>query len=277
MLLVVALGCGQATPSPTAASTGNELTVIFVDVGQGDAILLRSPEGKTMLIDGGERDSGIVAKLKALGVKELDVVVGTHPHTDHIGGLIEVLKRFPVKEVWSDGQLHTTKTFEDFLAAIQSSKAVFHEARRGDIIRLGSLSLKVLHPRKPFLEEGNNNNAVVLYLGFGQVSFLFMADAEKAAERDMLRGNLGVTFPVTVLKVGHHGSAGASSPEFLTVVRPKVAIYQAGQDNPYDHPHRETIAALKAIGAAIYGTDVNGTITVTTGGDGYRIAVKRQR
>jgi len=279
-LLLVALaaaGCATAsqqvataTPAaePTAAPSGS-LQVHFIDVGQGDSILVVAPDGKTMLIDGGEADSGALQYLQKKGIKRLDVVVATHPHADHIGGLVQVLKAVPVARVVTNGQSHTTRTYEDFLDAIAAAKAEYVEVKRGDTVALGSLTFTVLNPT-PGMGDDMNNNSVVLRLAFGKVSFLFEGDAQTDAETSMSVSSFSPV-QATILKVAHHGSRTSSSPAFLALVKPKVAIYSAGLGNSYGHPHPETIAALLAVGATIYGTDVNGTVIVTTDGITYKV------
>ncbi len=122
------------------------LEVLFFDVGQGDSILIRSPDGKVILIDGGERTPGVLPYLSKLGIRQIDVVVATHPHDDHIGGLPDVFRQLKVAEVWMNGQPHTTRSFENLLVAVDKSGAKYHEAKRGDTIELGALRFQVLHP-----------------------------------------------------------------------------------------------------------------------------------
>ncbi len=266
LLLALLAGCTQQVAPPTG------IKVHFVDVGQGDAVLVQGPGGENVLIDGGERQPGVLAYLKKNGVKKLDVLVATHPHSDHIGGLSDVLREVPVKEVWIDGQVHTSKTYENFLNAIDRSGAAFNEARRGKEIRAGQLVFKVLHPREPFLES-LNNNSVVLHLDYGQLSFLFTGDAETEAERSILEYDSNLKS--TVLKLGHHGSRTSSSEPFLDAVRPEVAVYQAGLGNSYGHPHRETINKLRRLNIRFYGTDTSGAIVISSQGQSYDIKTEK--
>lgn len=260
-----------AAPQPSTIPS-TSLRVYFFDVGQGDSILVLSPDGSTVLIDGGEPNTGILSYLQGLGVKHIDLMVATHPHSDHIGGLVQVLNAMPVSRVVTNGQLSTTTTFEHFLDAIASAKVPFVVAKRGDILIVGNLDFSVLSPVTP---KGNdlNNNSLVLRLVYGETSFLFMGDADKDAEAGILATGLPVQ--ASILKVGHHGSNTASSPAFLAQVKPAVAIYMAGLGNPYGHPHPETLAALAAVGAQIYGTDVNGTIIVSTDGHTYQVYAQK--
>lgn len=273
LALVALLGgaCSPAAPAP-APTAGAELAVHFVDVGQGDGILVRTPEGKVMVIDGGPRQSGLVAYMRKVGVQQVDVMVGTNADADHIGGLVDVLNAFPVKEVWVSGQPNTTVTFERFVDAVERAKAKGVVARRGDVIRLGGLEAHVLHPVDPLFPD-RNNNSVVVRLEFGKVSFLFTGDAERQAEASML--SAGVPLRSTILKLGHHGSRTSSSPQFVAAIRPEVAVYQAGSGNSYGHPHKETLRTLAAAGVRVYGTDTRGTIVVRTDGQTYQVTTER--
>jgi competence protein ComEC len=257
---------------PTSPPTEGELKVHFIDVGQGDAILLDCGETE-VLIDGGDKSPGVVSYLKNYVDGPLEVMVATHPHADHIGGLIDVLAKFDVKEIWYNGETSTSKTYSDFMSAVNAESAKVSVATRGNVIKADGLSFKVLNP---FNFKGTtNNNSIVLYLAYGQTDFLFEGDAEQEAEAAMLTASDIPVPDVEILKVGHHGSRTASSPAFLAETTPEVAIYMAGKGNVYGHPHEETITALTQIGAKIYGTDVNGTIVVTTDGERFSIQTEK--
>ena len=224
-----------SAPSETTAPVG-DLIVHFIDVGQGDAILVITPDKRTALIDGGETNTGIVQYLKSIGITHLDLVVATHPHSDHIGGLVQVLQAIPVDKVVTNGVPYTTLTYEHFLDAISTSKAKYIEVKRGDSIPLGSLNFAVLSP----IDNTNsdiNNGSIVLRLVYGKVSFLFTGDAQVAAEDSMLSSGLDVS--ATILKVAHHGSRSGTNSAFLAAVKPQVAIYSAGLGNDYGHPHQK--------------------------------------
>jgi competence protein ComEC len=246
--------------------------VHYIDVGQGDSILIVSPEGKVMLIDGGVGGSPALEYLSIKGIDHIDLMVATHPHADHIGGLIDVLDALKVSEVVTNGQPTTTKTYENFLDGIAKAKAVYREMKRGDTLTLGSLTFDVLSPEGPGGDD-LNEGSLVLRLAYGKVAFLFTGDAGYAAEAGMLAADEDVQ--AQILKVGHHGSSSASSPDFLAAVHPEVAVYSCGVGNSYGHPHAETIAALGQAGALIYGTDVNGTVVVTSDGSTYQTKVER--
>lgn len=260
-----------ATPAPlpsTPAPTKGELRVHFIDVGQGDSILIDLGETE-VLIDGGEKSPGVVPYLEEYVDGPLEVMIATHPHADHIGGLIAVLDTFQVEQIWHNGDTSTSKTYTEFMSAVQSEEAQVHIGRRGDNISAGELTFTILNPTT--LAGTTNNNSIVASLSYGNVDFLFTGDAEQEAEAAMLIASDIPVPEVEILKVGHHGSRTASSKDFLAATSPEVAVYMAGKGNSYGHPHQETLDALTQIGAKIYGTDVNGTIIVTTDGEGYTI------
>jgi len=259
------------SPEPTTPPTG-ELKVHFIDVGQGDAILI-DLEDTEILIDGGDRSPGVTGYLNQYVDGPLEVMVATHPHADHIGGLIAVLDAFKVDQVWHNGDASESKTYSDFMSCVNAEGAEVHTARLHDVIKAGELELYVHHPAN--LEGSTNNNSIVLHLAYGDIDFLFTGDAEQEAEGAMMMLSSVHLPEVEILKVGHHGSRTASSADFLAITSPEVAIYMAGVDNSYGHPHAETITALNAIGAQIYGTDVNGTIIVTTDGETYLVSTER--
>lgn len=260
-----------ATQSPTS-SPATTLPVHFIDVGQGDSILVDLGQTE-LLIDGGDRSPGVVNYLSSYVDGPLEVMVATHPHADHIGGLIAVLAAFQVQQIWHNGEETDSSTYSQFMSAVQTEGAQVYIGKRGDSIITGSLTFVVLNPRT--LVGTVNNNSIVLSLSYAQIDFLFMADAEKEAEGAMLVAADMSVPDVEILKVGHHGSGTASSKDFLAATSSDVAFYMAGTGNRYGHPHQETLAALTQIGAKVYGTDVNGTITVNT--DGRTFVVQTER
>lgn len=270
----------------TTDTASGLLTVHFIDVGQGDAILVDLGDTE-VLIDGGDRSPGVTAYLEDYVNGSLEVMIATHPHADHIGGLIEVLDDFDVEEIWLNGDTSTSKTYSDFITKVNAEGAEVYEATWRHIIvtrglmvyvlnqlglrfiAVGGLMFDVLNPFGPLVDD-INNNSIVLMMSYCDTDFLFMGDAEEEAESSMIAA--GALTDIDILKVGHHGSRSSSSQAFLNIVQPEVAIYMAGEDNTYGHPHPETITALEDIGAEVYGTDVCGTITVTTNGSEYIIS-----
>ena len=258
--------------STTPTQDLGKLKVHFIDVGQGDSILIDLAD-KEILIDGGDRSPGVVSYIEKHIDGELDIMCATHPHADHIGGLISVLHEFQVDEIWHNGDSSTSQTYTEFMACVNSETSDIRLLRQGDVINVNDLTFTVLNPAT--LVGTTNNNSIVVSLNYGDIDFLFTADAEKEAEGAMLVSSVVPVPEVEILKVGHHGSHTACSQNFLALTSPEVAIYMAGKGNRYGHPHEETIIALSNIGAKIYGTDVHGTITVTTDGKTYDVQLEK--
>lgn len=257
----------NTTPTPIA----EELKVHFIDVGQGDSILIDLGETE-ILIDGGGKSPGVVAYIDDYVDGTIEAMVATHPHADHIGGLISVLDSFEVEKIWLNGDTSTSKTYQEFMSRVNTEGASINEALRGQTIEVESLTLFILHPVKPLVDD-TNNNSIVLRLSHGSIDFLFTGDAEKEAEASILES--GLTIQADILKVGHHCSKTSTSVQFLEVVNPEIAVYMAGEGNRYGHPHEETITALTEHAAKIYGTDVNGNIIITTDGEAFSIKTQK--
>jgi beta-lactamase superfamily II metal-dependent hydrolase len=255
-------------PELVVASEVPTVKVHFMDVGQGDATLLHGPDF-TILVDAGRHDrNDVVPYLKSMGIESIDLLIGTHPHADHIGQFPEVLEAFEVQEVWMSGGLHTTLIFERTLDAILSSNAAYNEPRMGHSFTIGSATIDVLSPHE--ITGDLNDDSVVTRIQFGDVNFLFAGDAEIEAEREMVRS--GHDLSATILQVGHHGSRTSSTIEFLEAVQPEIAIYSAGRDNRYEHPHPEIVDRYEQMDITLYGTDQYGTIIVESDGTGYSIS-----
>lgn len=199
-------------------------------------------------------------------------MIATHPHSDHIGGLVQVLQVFPASKVVTNGEQYNTSVYENFLDAIIASQADYLELKRGDILSQGGLDFHCLSPVTPDNLDPNENS-LVLQFTYGKTTFLLMGDAGMPTESDLLAA--GLLSKVDILKVGHHGSSTATSPAFLNVIKPTVAIYSAGLDNSNGFPTPQTIANLQAIRATIYGTDRNGTVLVTADLNGYTVKAAR--
>lgn len=253
-------------------SVANSMKVHFIDVGQGDSILIQSPNGKTMLIDGGTKAEGdtVVAYLKSLKVSKLDYVVATHPDADHIGGLIDVVNTFTVGEFINSGKVHTTQTYEELLSTILAKKIKYTEPKTGDSIPLdNALKLQVLH-----VDSGTSNNndaSIVLKATYNKVSFLLTGDADADIESKIMEK---YDVNATVLKAGHHGSNTSSSAKFISAVKPAAAILSYGKDNSYGHPHKEVVTRLKNVASKIYSTAVSGNVIVTTNGVTHSVSAK---
>lgn len=258
--------------SVAAVSASENLTVHFIDVGQGDSELLQF-NGKNILIDGGDRDAGTIVEcyLRSHGVSSLDLIVATHPHDDHICGLLTIFNDFPVGQVLDSGQEHTTSTFETYLNLIDQKNIPFSTAERGQTIDLDpSLKIEVLSPPATLFEGNLNQNSIVLKVTYEKISFLLTGDANCDAEESIMAA--GSDLKSTVLKVGHHGSASSTCMPFLNEVRPEVAVIEVGPGNSYGHPTQQTLTALQNTGTKIYRTDLDGDIVVTTDGQTYSVS-----
>ncbi|MGI9862573.1 ComEC/Rec2 family competence protein [Moorella naiadis] len=255
-----------ATPTPPLDAAG-KLRVHFLDVGQGDAILLQLPDNKNILIDAGSNEAGptVIKNLKEYGVTQLDYVIGTHPHEDHIGGLAQVIAAFPVGKVYLPRVTHNTDTYRDLLLAIKNKGLQATEAKAGASLPLGEdVQATFVSPAKSNYEDLNDYSAV-LHLTYGKTTFLFTGDAGTTAEQEMLAAHQPLK--ADVLKVAHHGSRTATSTAFLKAVSPRYAVISVGQGNDYGHPHVQTLQRLQKAGAKIYRTDQEGTITAVSDGE----------
>jgi competence protein ComEC len=263
----------QATPereteSDERAEVLAEMTMYHFAVGQADATLIDAPD-VTILIDAGDwqRDD-VVSHVQSVGVDSLDLLILTHPHADHIGQVPQVMHNFNVGEVWTSGWEHDTATFERAIDAIADSDAGYFEPRAGHTERYGDVLVEVVHPVDPLSDIHDSLAVKVTYGGF---SALYTGDAEVEHEREMMSRDHDLS--ATLLQLGHHGSSTSTATEFLDAVNPEIAIYSAGADNTYGHPHAEIVERVQGAGIELYGTDTNGTIAVTTDGESYHVEV----
>ncbi|MED1469275.1 ComEC/Rec2 family competence protein [Bacillus salipaludis] len=250
--------------SSTNAAT-KDMKVHFINVGQGDSIYIKTAAGDDIIIDGGNKDgSDVVAYLKKQKVKDIEVMISTHPDADHVGGLDEVLKAFKVKSVYAPKVSNTTIAFKDFLTAVKREGLKIKTAQKGVKLPLKGVSATFLAPVKVYSKSDLNDWSAVLRLVYGKKSFLFTGDAETKSEADMIKSKQ--TLKSDVLKVGHHGAKTSTSAAFLKAVKPSYAVISVGKNNNYGHPTSTVLNRLKAQKVKIYRTDLSGNIIFTTNG-----------
>lgn len=280
-VLLLAIGVTQfhprgAPPIPLGAET---LSIHFLDVGQGDCALIQTPDGRNVLVDAGDEAHGdeVVRYLTASGVNQIDLLVITHPHGDHIGGLPAVLENFGVSRVLDTGCPHGSQTYKAILATIQARKIDYRLARdlrKPSVCR--NVTFEVLWPPpeyQPAGEEELNDGSIVLRVEYGGIGVLLAGDIQNDAEGKLLAS--GQVPESAVLKVAHHGSESGTSNELLQVVKPAYAVISVGADNSYGHPSRSVLDRLAATGAQVYRTDEQGAITIIT--DGKTVQVRSER
>ncbi len=232
------------------------LSVTFLDVGQGDAILIETPDGVQALIDGGP-DGAVLRELArelSWGDRSLDLIVGTHPDKDHIGGLVDVLARYTVASILTTENTGETMTASAYQKALTAETDIVHMARVGQVYALGaSTTLTILSPaRDPSMLE-SNTASIVAKLSYGDIDFMLTGDAPSSIE-DYLSVTYGVQLQSEVLKLGHHGSKTSTSDLFLATVKPTYAVVSAGADSSYGHPHQEVVERVTAAGITIKST-----------------------
>lgn len=260
------------------------LRVHVLDVGQGDAILVSSPAGKNVLIDAGTPEStpSLLARLEELVPGPLDLVVMTHPHADHIGGMAEVLRKKGAKLFLDPGFNHASKIYAGVVTALEELAIPVKRGQAGRKIDLGGgAEMELLAPSQPFHKNTRsdaNANSIVARLTFGKTAFYLAADSELETEERILKEIVkekGQSIRSNVYKVAHHGSRHASSEAILAEIKPEIAVFSAGKNNRYGHPTPEAIARCRQAGAKIYRTDLNGEVILTS--DGKAVTVKTDR
>ena len=258
---------------------GPRLRLHAIDVGQGDALLVQAPGGKTALIDSGPAGARrtLFRYLRANGVEKIDLLVHSHAHADHVGNTAALIREFGVGTVLDPGFPHTAKAYARALAAIEAAGIPVRIARRGRTVRLGRrVTLSVLAPEAPFLagtRSDVNANSVVFRIDYGQVRILMTGDAEGETEARLLRRDRSA-LRAQVLKVAHHGSRFATHGPFIRAVSPTLAIISAGVNNAYRHPAKKTLSRLAAQGVAVATTARDGHVLIET--DGREVSLRRK-
>ncbi len=263
-LTILFTGCAGITGMEsvqTMNTSEDNVYVHFIDVGQGDSTFIQSASGN-VLIDGGEPSDGdtVLSYLEQYGVTKIDYLVATHPHSDHIGGLINVISQIPVDNIIMPNAVNTTKTFENLIDTIKEKQIKVTKAVPNYEFKIGEQVFTILAPNEQEYED-LNNYSVVVKMTYGKNSALFMGDAEKLSENEIL--DVGYSIKTNLIKIGHHGSKSSSSSKFIDKVSPEIAVISCGKDNSYGHPHKETLKTLNDRNINTYRTDELSNIVVT--------------
>ena len=280
LLVLLTASVGLAQPTPPPAPAAKPLTVYFFDVGQGDAALIVSPTGKTVLIDGGPPEAGehLARRVRQLVSAPLDLVILTHPHLDHLGSLKDAIQAVGAKRYMDPGFDHPSAAYRNLLEFVgkevgQVMTPQPNPQAPDTLLTIGlgeGVTLTIhwpRHPREPFLQKSRsdaNSNSIVARLTYGNTAFLFTGDAEADTEAKLLSKRADYT--ATVLKVAHHGGKHSSTQAFLEAVKPKAAVISSRTGNEYGHPTPETLERLESVGAHIFRTDLGGEIKAVSNG-----------
>ena len=249
----------KAAKAPDTSKPEGTLEVHYIDVGQGDATLIKCGS-HAMLIDGGNNNKGTTVQLylKKQGVESLDYVIGTHPDADHIGGLDVIVYKYNCEKVIMPDYEKDTRTYQELVDVIHDKNMKITYPVVGEQYALGEAEFTIIAPN-------SNSYSVAILLEYGKNRFLFTGDAEEASETEMLSN--GIELSADVYKVAHHGSRSASTQEFLNAVRPKYAVISCGEENSYGHPHAEVLNRLRSMGVEVFRTDEQGSIIASSDGE----------
>jgi beta-lactamase superfamily II metal-dependent hydrolase len=261
----------RESPEPSELNPADLLVVHFIDVGEGDAILV--VQGNyAMLVDGGPDEMGAVvfSYLRSQGIAALDYVVATHPFADHVGGLPDVLRRVPVRNVLLPMIYHDTPAFNNLLLAVEDSGADVAIPFAGDTFALGDAIINILAPNPTDQWDNRANYSIVMRIEFGTTSFLLMGDAMREVEANLLDSAMHLSSDV--LKVARHGASSATTSGFLDAVNPSIAVISAGGGNSF--LAQETLLRLSNVGAHFFRTDLNGNIIITSDGTTLRVTIE---
>ena len=250
-------------PHKSKKEVSGNLEIHYMDVGQGDATLIKCDD-KTLLIDAGDNSQGMNVRsyLENQGIERLDYVIGTHPDADHIGGLDVVIYNFDCGTVLMPDESKDTKTYDDVIQTIENKNYKITLPKVGETYSLGEAEFTIIAPNRDY--DDANDESIGLLLTYGETSFLFTGDAEEEAETDIL--NNGIDIHADVYKAGHHGSRTSSGEEFLAKIEPKAVVISCGENNSYGHPHADILNYCLTNKIPLYRTDMQGTIVAKSDG-----------
>lgn len=267
MLIALLLTCCSCAPQQTQPAEAENLIIHYIDVGQADSMLL-IVDDTTILIDGGNTDTAndLLGYLKRFGVEQIDLMVSTHPHGDHLGGLPTVLNAIPTDKIWCADSTYDTYLYKNFTQLVAQKNFNISHPEPGTVFAADGLTITVLGPlNKADTYTDLNDTSLVLMAQYGERRFLFTGDMEEYAEQELVKANINLE--ADVLKVGHHGSYSSTSQAFLDEVDPEYGIITCGRNNEYGHPHNGPINRLFRADVELYRTDLMGSIVLVTDGD----------
>lgn len=273
MLIFPLVGCIEnpesADNSLNFDKSDSGLILHFIDVGQGDCTLIES-NGKFALVDGGEYSERekVISYLSEQGVKELDYIIATHPHSDHVGSLAEVIRNFTTSSLICTNA-PSTSSWEYVMDAADERGVPYETPSPYEVYQLGSATITVLSPSENAVYSNLNDYSIVTLVEYGNTSALLTGDAEKVVEKELIKGSYDLS--ANILKCGHHGSSSSTCSQFLDAVSPDAVIISCGKNNDYGHPHKETVSALESRNIPIWRTDICGTIVATSDGEDFTI------
>ncbi|WP_175631810.1 ComEC/Rec2 family competence protein [Virgibacillus siamensis] len=250
-----------------------KMDVHFIDVGQGDSMLIQTPSGKNILIDGGPPDAGnkVVSFLERHDVDEIDLLVATHPDIDHIGGFPRILKSVEVEQLLDSGKMYTTKTYARYISQILFYKVPVTIAEENELVNVDPhVKIRVLNAHSG--TEDNNESSIVLQVSFKKIDFLLMADVREKQEEQLIKK---YNLDSEIIKIAHHGSSTSTSIDFLKEVSPQLAVISYGKENDFGHPVNRVIDNLDKVKADIYSTAVYGDITIRSDGNSYMVLTEK--
>ncbi len=251
------------------SSVDSNFHIYFLDVGQGDSILIRTPGYKYILVDGGEDESVVneLGEVLPFWQKRIDVIVGTHGDSDHIGGLIPVFEKYDVSSFVYGDFSEKNVTLQSLVGIANGEDISLYEAQSGDMISIEDTKISILWPEENFTAQNDNQKSIVIDGEYGKFKFFLTGDIEESQERRILSQNDGLT--TTVLKASHHGSKTATGEEILETLSPESMVISCGLDNQYGHPHKEVIDRIDSLGIEYQRTDLSGRVEYVSDGERY--------
>ena len=265
---------GDNSGAHVGTPSGN-IEISYLDVGQGDAAYIRVNE-IDILIDAGPKSDAdkLMKQLEEKNIDDFEIVIATHPHEDHIGGMTRVFERYDVESFYMPKVTNTTKTFENMMKAVSNEGLKAKTIKEGTSFDLGEGTKFIAYSPMKDSYDDFNDYSPIMKLTYGNKSFIFTGDAEKAVEEEVVK-KYSTELNADVIKFGHHGSSTSSTKDFIEAISPQYGIISCGVDNSYGHPHREIVDIINTMGIEAYRTDTQGQITITSDGNTINITTQK--